>query len=404
MPTILKDKNLLLGVTGSIAAYKAADLASKLAQEGVHVDVNLTQSALQFITPLTFQSVTGRRAFTDEDLWGREGHVRHIGLGKAADLLVIAPLSANTMAKLAHGIADNLLTVTALAARCPLLLAPAMDGGMFAHPATQANLETLQQRGAIVVGPAEGHLASGLSGVGRMVEPQELLGQIRLALSKGGPLQDRNVVVTAGGTEEPIDPVRAITNRSSGKQGFAVAQAALDRGAQVTLIAANTQLPTPAGARRVDVRTSEEMLAAVLEAVSQADILIMAAAVSDFRAANPSGEKIKREKGIPQVELERTPDILAAVAAQRSSSSTPRIVVGFAAESQDLRQNALAKLHAKKLDLIVANDITASDAGFAVDTNRVTLLDAGGGEEDLPLMSKADIAENLLERIVAMLA
>jgi phosphopantothenoylcysteine decarboxylase/phosphopantothenate--cysteine ligase len=404
MPTILKDKNLLLGVTGSIAAYKAADLASKLAQEGSHVDVILTQSALQFITPLTFQSVTGRRAFTDEDLWGREGHVRHIGLGKAADLLVIAPLSANTMAKLAHGIADNLLTVTALAARCPLLLAPAMDGGMFAHPATQANLETLQQRGAIVVGPAEGHLASGLSGVGRMVEPQELLGQIRLALSKGGPLQDRNVVVTAGGTEEPIDPVRAITNRSSGKQGFAVAQAALDRGAQVTLIAANTQLPTPAGARRVDVRTSEEMLAAVLEAVSQADILIMAAAVSDFRAANPSGEKIKREKGIPQVELERTPDILAAVAAQRSSSSTPRIVVGFAAESQDLRQNALAKLHAKKLDLIVANDITASDAGFAVDTNRVTLLDAGGGEEDLPLMSKADIAENLLERIVAMLA
>jgi phosphopantothenoylcysteine decarboxylase / phosphopantothenate---cysteine ligase len=404
MPTILKDKNLLLGVTGSIAAYKAADLASKLAQEGSHVDVILTQSALQFITPLTFQSVTGRRAFTDEDLWGREGHVRHIGLGKAADLLVIAPLSANTMAKLAHGIADNLLTVTALAARCPLLLAPAMDGGMFAHPATQANLETLQQRGAIVVGPAEGHLASGLSGVGRMVEPQELLGQIRLALSKGGPLQDRNVVVTAGGTEEPIDPVRAITNRSSGKQGFAVAQAALDRGAQVTLIAANTQLPTPAGARRVDVRTSEEMLAAVLEAVSQADILIMAAAVSDFRAANPSGEKIKREKGIPQVELERTLDILAAVAAQRSSSSTPRIVVGFAAESQDLRQNALAKLHAKKLDLIVANDITASDAGFAVDTNRVTLLDAGGGEEDLPLMSKADIAENLLERIVAMLA
>jgi phosphopantothenoylcysteine decarboxylase/phosphopantothenate--cysteine ligase len=404
MPTILKDKNLLLGVTGSIAAYKAADLASKLAQEGSHVDVILTQSALQFITPLTFQSVTGRRAFTDEDLWGREGHVRHIGLGKAADLLVIAPLSANTMAKLAHGIADNLLTVTALAARCPLLLAPAMDGGMFAHPATQANLETLQQRGAIVVGPAEGHLASGLSGVGRMVEPQELLGQIRLALSKGGPLQDRNVVVTAGGTEEPIDPVRAITNRSSGKQGFTVAQAALDRGAQVTLIAANTQLPTPAGARRVDVRTSEEMLAAVLEAVSQADILIMAAAVSDFRAANPSGEKIKREKGIPQVELERTPDILAAVAAQRSSSSTPRIVVGFAAESQDLRQNALAKLHAKKLDLIVANDITASDAGFAVDTNRVTLLDAGGGEEDLPLMTKAEVAENLLERIVAMLA
>jgi phosphopantothenoylcysteine decarboxylase/phosphopantothenate--cysteine ligase len=403
MPTILKDKNLLLGVTGSIAAYKAADLASKLAQEGAHVDVILTRSALQFITPLTFQSVTGRRAYTDEDLWGREGHVRHIGLGKAADLLAIAPLSANTMAKLAHGIADNLLTVTALAASCPLLLAPAMDGGMFAHPATQANLETLQTRGAIVVGPAEGHLASGLAGIGRMVEPQELLGQIRLALAKGGPLHGMQVVVTAGGTEEPIDPVRAITNRSSGKQGFAIARAALERGAQVTLIAGPTSLPTPTGAQRVDVRTAGEMLAAVLEAVSQAELLVMAAAVSDFRPVKPAGEKIKREKGIPQIELERTPDILATVAARRSGSDYPRLVVGFAAESQDLRQNALAKLQAKKLDLIVANDISASDAGFAVDTNRVTLLDAGGGEEVLPLLSKSEVADWLLERIVGML-
>ena len=403
MPTILKDKNLLLGVTGSIAAYKAADLASKLAQEGANVDVILTRSALQFITPLTFQSVTGRRAYTDEDLWGREGHVRHIGLGKAADLLAVAPVSANTMAKLANGIADNLLTVTALAARCPLLLAPAMDGGMFAHPATQANLETLRQRGAIVIGPAEGHLASGLAGVGRMVEPQELLGQIRLALSKNGPLQGRKVVVTAGGTEEPVDPVRAITNRSSGKQGFAIAQAALERGAEVTLISGPTHLPTPEGAQRMDVRTSEEMLEAVLATVSQADILIMAAAVSDFRPVKPALEKIKRDKGIPQIELERTPDILAAVEALRSSSPLPRLTVGFAAESQDMMQNARAKLHAKKLDLIVANDITAGDAGFAVDTNRVTLLDASGGEEVLPLMSKSEVAERLLERIVGML-
>ncbi|HEX9616966.1 MAG TPA: bifunctional phosphopantothenoylcysteine decarboxylase/phosphopantothenate--cysteine ligase CoaBC [Anaerolineales bacterium] len=403
MPTILKDKNLLLGVTGSIAAYKAADLASKLAQEGANVDVILTRSALQFITPLTFQSVTGRRAYTDEDLWGREGHVRHIGLGKAADLLAIAPVSANTMAKLANGIADNLLTVTALAARCPLLLAPAMDGGMFAHPATQANLETLRQRGAIVIGPAEGHLASGLAGVGRMVEPQELLGQIRLALSKNGPLQGRKVVVTAGGTEEPVDPVRAITNRSSGKQGFAIAQAALERGAEVTLISGPTHLPTPEGAQRMDVRTSKEMLEAVLATVSQADILIMAAAVSDFRPVKPALEKIKRDKGIPQIELERTPDILAAVEALRSSSPLPRLTVGFAAESQDMMQNARAKLHAKKLDLIVANDITAGDAGFAVDTNRVTLLDASGGEEVLPLMSKSEVAERLLERIMGML-
>jgi phosphopantothenoylcysteine decarboxylase/phosphopantothenate--cysteine ligase len=404
MTTLLKDKNLLLGVTGSIAAYKAADLASRLAQEGAHVDVILTRAALEFITPLTFQSVTGRRAYTDEDLWGREGHVQHIGLGKAADLLAIAPLSANTMARLAHGIADNLLTVTALAARCPLLLAPAMDGGMFAHPATQANLALLKDRGAIVVGPAEGHLASGLTGVGRMVEPQELLGQIRLVMARGGPLAGRKVVVTAGGTEEPLDPVRAIANHSSGKQGFAIAQAALERGAQVTLVSGPTHLPTPAGARRIDVRTAEEMLAAVLAAIPQADVLVMAAAVSDFRPTNPSAEKIKRDKGIPQVELERTPDILAAVSTQRSNTNIPRIVVGFAAESQDLRQNALAKLQAKRLDLIVANDITAGDAGFAVDTNRVTLFDAGGGEEELPLMSKAEVADYLLERVVAMLA
>ena len=270
MKTPLSEKRILLGVTGSIAAYKAAELASKLAQAGAQVDVLLTQAALQFITPLTFQSVTGRRAFCDADLWGSEGHVQHIGLGKAADLLVIAPASANTLAKLAHGLADNLLSVTALAAACPLLVAPAMDGGMFTHPATQANLEILRQRGAIVVGPAQGHLASGLTGVGRMVEPFELLGHIRLALGRSGALAGRKVVVTAGGTHEPIDPVRAITNRSSGKQGFALAQAALDLGAQVTLIAGPVSLSTPQGAERVDVQTAEEMLQAVLLAASQA--------------------------------------------------------------------------------------------------------------------------------------
>jgi phosphopantothenoylcysteine decarboxylase / phosphopantothenate---cysteine ligase len=403
MSKLLRDKNLILGVTGSIAAYKAADLASKLSQNGANVDVILTRSALEFITPLTFQSVTGRRAYTDEDLWGREGHVQHIELGKAAHLLVIAPVSANTMAKLAHGIADNLLTVTALAARCSLLLAPAMDGGMFAHPATQANLETLRQRGAILVGPAEGHLASGLSGVGRMVEPQELLSQITLAFAQSGPLQGRKVVVTAGGTEEPLDPVRAIANRSSGKQGYAIAQAAREHGAQVTLISGPTHLATPAGVDRIDVRTSQEMLEAVLTASSQADVLVMAAAVSDFRARETALEKIKREKGIPQVELEHTPDILSAVAAQKENSSLPRLTVGFAAESQDLLQNARAKLQKKKLDLIVANDITASDAGFSVDTNRVTLLDPEGGVESLPLMSKVEVAERLVERIVALL-
>jgi len=404
MKSPFDNKHILLGVTGSIAAYKAADLASKLAQSGALVDVILTQAAVQFITPLTFQSVTGRRAYVDADLWGSEGHVQHIGLAHSADQLVIAPASANTLAKLAQGLADNLLTVTALAATCPLMIAPAMDGGMYQHPATQANLEILCQRGAIQVGPAEGHLASGLAGPGRMVEPAELLGHIRLALARGGPLSGKKVVVTAGGTQEPIDPVRAITNRSSGKQGMALVQAALDLGAQVTLIAGSTPLPAPVGARRIDVRTAEEMRKAVLGATHDADILLMAAAVADFRPAQAAGQKIKKDAGLSQIRLENTADILADVAREKESSGCPRITVGFAAESKDLIQNARAKLAAKKLDLIVANDITAVDAGFTVDDNRVTILDAAGTAQSLPLMSKIEVAEAVLERVAALLA
>ena len=403
MKTPCSEKHILLGVTGSIAAYKAADLASKLTQAEALVDVVLTQAALQFITPLTFQSVTGRRAYTDADLWGSQGHVQHIGLGKGADLLVIAPATANTLARLAHGMADNLLSVTALAATCPLLVAPAMDGGMFAHPATQANLQTLRQRGVRVVGPAEGHLASGLSGVGRMVEPLEVLGQIRLALSQDGPLQGRKIIVTAGGTQEPIDPVRAITNRSSGKQGFALAQAALDLGAQVVLISGPVDLPTPTGAERIDVRTAEEMLRAVLEAVPRADALVMAAAVADFRPAAPADQKIKKEAGIPQITLTNTPDILRAVARHKEEVGWPRLTVGFAAESQKLLENARAKLASKKLDMIVANDISAEDAGFAVDTNRVTLLVPDGHAEGLPLLSKTEVSQAVMQRIVSLL-
>jgi phosphopantothenoylcysteine decarboxylase/phosphopantothenate--cysteine ligase len=403
MTTPFDKRRVILGVTGSIAAFKSADLASKLAQSGTQVDVILTQAALQFITPLSFQSVTARPAFSDKDLWEREGHVLHIGLARKAGLLVIAPASANTLAKLAHGIADNLLTVTALAARCPLLLAPAMDGGMYTNPATQTNLEFLRQRGAIIIGPAEGHLASGLSGIGRMVEPLEILGHIRRELARDGNLRGKKVVVTAGGTQEPIDPVRAITNRSSGKQGFALAQAALDRGAEVILISGPTQLPTPVGASRIDVQTAEQMLAAVVNAISGAEILIMAAAVADFRPASPAAHKFKREKGIPQITLEATPDILSHVSQVKSTTGFPRVMVGFAAESQDLLSNARRKLHAKGLDLIIANDITVSDAGFAVDTNRVTILDAGGGEENLPLLSKSEVSEAVLERIIGIL-
>jgi phosphopantothenoylcysteine decarboxylase/phosphopantothenate--cysteine ligase len=236
MTSPIHGKHIVLGVTGSIACYKAADLASKLAQYGARVEVVLTHAATRFITPLTFQSVTGQRAYQDSDLWGGEGHVLHVGLGHRADLLVIAPASANTLAKLAYGLADNLLTLTALAAHCPTLLAPAMDGDMYTNPATQDNLEILRQRGAVIIGPAEGHLASGMLGVGRMVEPAEILGHIRWMLGRGGVLKNRKIIVTAGGTQEAIDPVRAITNRSSGKQGFALAQAALDLGADVTLI------------------------------------------------------------------------------------------------------------------------------------------------------------------------
>lgn len=404
MPNPLSSKTILLGITGSIANYKSADLASKLTQAGAKVDVLLTSAALQFITPLTFQSVTGRRAYTDADLWGNEGHVQHIGLGRSADLLAIAPVSANTLAKLAHGIADNLLSVTALAVHCPLLLAPAMDGGMFTHPATQANLELLRQRGAVIVGPAEGRMASGLTGLGRMVEPAEILGQMRLLLSRRGPLAGQRVVVTAGGTQEPIDPVRVIANRSSGKQGFALAQAALDLGAEVVLISAPVALSTPTGAQRVNVTTAGEMLAAVIEALPGAAALLMAAAVADFRPLQAAPQKIKKSGKIPSISLTETPDILAQVAQVKAQAGWPLVSVGFAAESQNLVANAQAKLQAKQLDLIVANDISASDAGFSVDTNRVVLLAPGEAPQALPLMGKDAVAEAVLEHVVRLLA
>ncbi|HET6846884.1 MAG TPA: bifunctional phosphopantothenoylcysteine decarboxylase/phosphopantothenate--cysteine ligase CoaBC [Anaerolineales bacterium] len=395
----LRDKHILLGVSGSIAAYKAADLASKLTQMGALVDVILTPAAEKFVSPLTFQSVTGRRAYVEADLWGGEAHVLHVGLGHEADLLVIAPCTANTLAKLASGQADNLLTITALASRCPLLIAPAMDGGMLEHPATQANLAGLSARGALIAGPAEGHLASGLSGKGRMLETEQLLGHMRRILGLHGALAGRKIVVSAGGTQEPIDPVRTLTNRSSGKQGYALAQAALDAGAQVVLISASSSLTPPVGAEFIPVATAEEMRDAVLQASAGADALIMAAAVADFRPKKISSDKLKSRDGVPQLQLEPTDDILKAVA----RGPRPRIVVGFAAESTNLTQNATEKLKAKGLDLIVANDITSPDAGFGADTNRVTLIDAAGNAEALPLASKEEVAETVIGRLAALL-
>jgi len=399
----ISNKRITLGVTGSIACYKAADLASKLTQAGALVDVILTQSATQFITPLTFQSVTGRNAYTDADLWGDQGHVQHIGLGHATDLIVAAPLTANTMAKLAHGIADNLFTVTALAARCPLVIAPAMDGGMFSHPATQANLNTLIERGAVVVGPEAGHLASGMVGVGRMSEPTAILGIIRHTLARRGILAGKKIVVTAGGTQEPIDPVRFITNRSSGKQGYALAQAALDLGAQVILVSTSTGLPVPAGAQLVIAETAAGMLAAVQTHTQDADALLMSAAVADFRPKDAAAQKIKKENNTPTLELSRTADILLEIGKQKQTTGFPRITVGFAAESEDLLANAQKKLTAKQLDLIAANDISAADAGFAVDTNRITLLFPDGTQEALPIMGKLEAAEVILQKVSGLL-
>jgi len=399
---VLAHRRILLGVTGSIAAYKAAELASLLTQSGAVVDVVLSEAAQHFVTPLTFSAVTGRRAYSDADLWGQDSHILHVELGRGAEAVLVAPATAHTLAKLAAGHADTLLCLAALASRGPLLLAPAMDAGMFEAPATQANLDVLRRRGAVILGPAEGRMASGLSGLGRLLEPEEILGWLRLTLGRSGPLAGRSLIITAGGTHEPIDPVRVIANRSSGRQGFALAQAAIDRGAAVTLISGPSTLATPVGAERVDVTTAAEMQQAVMERLEAADVLLMAAAVADFRS-EPNAQKIKRAQGALTLTLQPTQDILGLVAQRRKKGSRPRVVVGFAAESQDLVANARLKARDKGLDLIVANDILAPDSGFAVETNRVTLIDTAGSVQELPLMTKAEVAEVVLERVGGLL-
>jgi phosphopantothenoylcysteine decarboxylase/phosphopantothenate--cysteine ligase len=398
-------KRIILGVTGSIAAYKVCTLASQLTQAGALVDVVMTEAATRFVAPLTFQALTGRAVYTD--MWQTESpgalptHIAHVGLAEGADLLAVAPATAHTIAKLALGLADNLLTLTALAAKCPLLVAPAMDAGMYTHPSTQAHIEILHVRRVHIAGPGMGRMASGLVGPGRLLEPDELLGHCRLALGADGPLAGRHVVVTAGPTREPLDPVRYLSNYSSGKQGFALAQAALDRGASVTLIAGPVALPTPVGAERVDVESADQMCDATLAhacADPPADALLMAAAVADFRPVARADQKIKKAEGEPPaIDLAFAPDILGDVAA---AEHRPGLVIGFAAESRDLIANARAKLDAKRLDLIVANDVTAPDAGFAVDTNRVTFVTSEGAEP-LPLLSKAEVAARVLDWVAA---
>lgn len=402
---MLAEKRIVLGVTGSIAAYKSVELASQLTQAGALVDVVLTEAATHFVTPLTFRSISGRPVFVD--MWQLEEHVRHVGLGEQADLLVVAPATANTLAKLAHGLADNLLTVTAVAARCPLLLAPAMDGAMFSHPATQAALALLQERGAHVVGPESGRMASGLSGVGRMSEPAQILAQIRQALGRSGPLAGRKVVVTTGPTREPLDPVRFISNRSSGKQGVAVAQAALDAGAQVTLIAGPISVPVPEGVELIRVETTQQMAEATCAVTVDADVLFMVAAVSDFRPGEVAERKLKKTEGEAwgqAIGLEPTLDILTEIKKRRDQTGYPKVVLGFAAETHNAFEYGRDKLLRKGLDFIAVNDVLAEGAGFAVDTNRVTVLDAHGNADELPLQSKTAVAEELVARAAAVLA
>lgn len=400
----LAGKRIVLGITGSIAAYKAADLASKLRQQGTLVDTILTHGAQQFITPLTLRAVTGRDVVTDMYDERNPLAVAHVELAHAADALVIAPATADAIARLAHGFASDMLSVTALATTAPLLIAPAMEAQMFAHPATQANLALLRERGAEIVGPRAGHLASGRTGLGRMEEPAVIVEALKALLGKRGDLSGRRIVVTAGGTREPIDPVRYISNHSSGKMGYAIAEAARDRGAAVTLISTPVALAPLYGVELVPVSRAVEMRDAVLAACRDADALIMAAAVADFQPATIAEHKIKKQPGQATLTLEltRTPDILAEVAAH--AAEFPHLVrVGFAAESRDLLENARAKLCTKGLAFIVANDITAHDAGFGSDNNRVLIIDHAG-VESLPLLPKYEVANRILDRLAALLS
>ncbi len=396
---VLAGKRVTLGVTGSIGAYKAVGLASALHQAGAVVDVAMTVDAQRFIEPLSFQAITHRPVFAN--LWapGMETDIAHVTLGRESDVIVVAPATANMLAKLAHGLADDPVSVSVLAARCPVIVAPAMDAGMYTHPATVANLIILRARGVTLVEPEEGYLASGLVGLGRLAAPETILDIVRATLGAVGDLAAKRLLVTAGGTREAIDPVRYIGNHSSGKMGYAIAEAARDRGARVTLVTAPTGLRAPAGVDIIPVASAEQMLAALTEHYPRVDALIMAAAVADFRVDSPADHKVKRGQHALQVRLVPNPDLLAATA----TIATPQrpVRVGFAAETQDLLEHAAEKLARKSLDLIVANDVSADV--FGADTNQVTLLWADGRRADLPRQPKTDVAENVLDAVVGLL-
>jgi len=392
---MLRGKTIVLGVTGSIAAYKAAEIASQLTQSGAKVNVILTEEAVQFISLVTFRAITGQPVVSEMFDLASEFSIEHVSLAKAAGIVVIAPATANIIAKLAAGIADDMLCCTVLATRAPVLIAPAMETSMYANPITQDNLSRLKARGFVIVGPATGWLASGKEGLGRLADINDIIGSIRQVLGKGGDLAGRHILVTAGGTQEPIDPVRYISNRSSGKMGYALAEAARDRGAKVTLITAPTSLPEPVGINVIRVGTAEEMRQAVENAAPRTDALIMAAAVADYHPIKAAKDKIKKGKAGLTLELDRTPDILGSVKGNF-------IKVGFAAESRNLMENAKRKLKQKRLHFIVANDVIAGDSGFGTDTNRVTIIDRTGKVSRLSLLPKREVANKVLDRVAVL--
>jgi len=394
----LKDKSVVLGVTGSIAAYKAVELASQLTQAGARVEVIMTEAATEFIAPLTFRNITGKPVVTKMFELASEYSVEHVALAEAADVVVIAPATADIIARIAVGIADDMLCCTVLATKAPIIVAPAMHAAMYDNQVTQDNLAKLKAHGFIIVGPDYGRLASGGIGLGRLVDVNEILGTICQVLGRTRDLAGRRIVVTAGGTQEPVDPVRCLTNRSSGKMGYALAEAARDRGAKVVLVSAPTALPKPVGVDVVNVGTAQEMYEAVKKAVVKTHALIMAAAVADYRPKKVSKGKIKRERASSlTLELERTPDILTEVKGKF-------LRVGFAAESENLVANAKGKLDKKQLDLIVANDIMARGSGIGADTNQVVIIDRKGKVEKLPLLPKREVADRILDRIAEFLA
>jgi len=394
----MERRRVLLAVSGGIAAYKIPELVRQLRGAGHEVRCVLTRAGLEFVSPLTLQTLSQHAVRTELFDPGEEGQIDHIALANWGEVVVVAPATANLLAKMAVGIADDLVTTMLLATRAPVLAAPAMNVNMWRHAATQANLATLRDRGIRFVGPESGPLACGDEGVGRMAEPEAIAAVVKLLLGRPS-LGAERVLVTAGGTREPIDAVRAITNRSSGKMGYALAAEAALRGADVVLISGPSALPTPPGVRRIDVETALEMREAVLAEFRSATVVVMAAAVGDFRPADPAARKIKKEDLPPgagiQIHLVANPDILAEISRERGE----RVVVGFAAESHDVVEAARRKLERKGCDLMVANDISRRDAGFDSDQNAVILLSPGGDAEELPLLSKAEVAARILDRV-----